>query len=121
MSEVTKNEEKKKWLFGRFPPPERECDDENCPFHGHLRVHGRIFRGIVTSAKRQKTVTVLIEYIKRDRKYKRFMKEHSKLHAHNPPCINAREGDIVWIAECRPISKTKRFVVVYVEKRAKAE
>ncbi|MBN1455027.1 MAG: 30S ribosomal protein S17, partial [Methanomicrobia archaeon] len=42
-------------------------------------------------------------------------KRQSKIHAHNPPCINAKVGDIVKIAECRPLSKTKSFVVV--EKR----
>jgi small subunit ribosomal protein S17 len=38
------------------------------------------------------------------------------MHAHNPPCINAKEGDVVKIAECRPLSKTKKFVVIEVAK-----
>ncbi len=25
-------------------PPERECDDKNCPFHGNLPVRGQVFR-----------------------------------------------------------------------------
>ncbi|MBC7110345.1 MAG: 30S ribosomal protein S17, partial [Archaeoglobi archaeon] len=44
-------------------------------------------------------------------------KKRSKLHAHNPPCINARVGDVVKIAECRPLSKTKHFVVVEILER----
>ena len=44
------------------------------------------------------------------------MKKRSKLHAHNPPCIDAKPGDIVTIAECRPISKTKSFVIVEVKR-----
>ncbi|MDH5460348.1 MAG: 30S ribosomal protein S17, partial [Candidatus Bathyarchaeota archaeon] len=36
----------------------------------------------------------------------------SRIPSHNSPCINAKEGDRVRIAECRPISKTVAFVVV---------
>ncbi|UCD03455.1 MAG: 30S ribosomal protein S17, partial [Candidatus Aenigmatarchaeota archaeon] len=36
----------------------------------------------------------------------------SRIAAHNPPCINAKEDDRVTIAECRPLSKTKAFVIV---------
>jgi len=39
----------------------------------------------------------------------------SRITAHNPPCIGAKTGDKVKIAECRPISKTKSFVVVEKE------
>lgn len=97
--------------------PEKACDDEKCPFHGHLKVRGRIFEGIVISAKRKSTVTVKRDYLKYLKKYERYEKRSSKLHAHNPSCINAKEGDLVRIAETRPISKTKNFVVVEVIKR----
>jgi small subunit ribosomal protein S17 len=50
------------------------------------------------------------------RKYKRYEKRSSKLHAHNPPCIGAKTGDMVKIAECRPLSKSTTFVVVEVQK-----
>ena len=45
-------------------------------------------------------------------KFERYEKRRTKIKAHNPPCINAREGDIVRIHECRPLSKTKHFVIV---------
>ena len=32
-------------------PPEQECQDDNCPFHGTLPVRGRIMKGIVASTK----------------------------------------------------------------------
>jgi small subunit ribosomal protein S17 len=95
--------------------PEKECDDINCPFHGTLPVRGQILEGEVVSDKAPKTVVVLRSYLKKIAKYERYEKRHSKIHAHNPPCINAKVGDIVKIAECRPLSKTKSFVVV--EKR----
>ncbi len=95
--------------------PEKECDDVNCPFHGSLPVRGQILEGRVVSDKAPKTVVVLRSYLKEIAKYERYEKRRSRIHAHNPPCINAKVGDIVKIAECRPLSKTKSFVVV--EKR----
>ncbi|MGC9443578.1 MAG: 30S ribosomal protein S17 [Candidatus Methanospirareceae archaeon] len=95
--------------------PEKDCDDINCPFHGSLPVRGQILEGEVVSDKAPKTVVVLRSYLKKIAKYERYEKRQSKIHAHNPPCINAKVGDVVKIAECRPLSKTKSFVVV--EKR----
>ena len=105
-------------MSGLFPKPERECNDPKCPFHGHLKVHGRIFEGYVVSDKMQRTVTVRIDYLWRDKKYKRYEKRSSKIKAHNPPCLDAKEGDIVKIMETRPLAKTVKFVVVQIVKRA---
>lgn len=92
--------------------PEKECEDVDCPFHGTLPVRGQVLEGEVVSDKAPKTVVVLRSYLKKIEKYERYEKRRSKLHAHNPPCINAKVGDIVKIAECRPLSKTKNFVVI---------
>lgn len=94
--------------------PEIECEDANCPFHGLLPVRGQILEGEVVSDKMPNTVVVLRSYLKKVKKYDRYEKRGSKIHAHNPPCINAKTGDLVKIAECRPLSKTKSFVVVCV-------
>lgn len=96
--------------------PSTECNDPNCPFHGHLTVRGQVLAGVVVSSKMDKTVVVQREYLKRNIKFDRYEKRRSKIHAHNPPCINAKEGDKVTIAECRPLSKTKNFVIVEVSK-----
>ncbi|MEM2925257.1 MAG: 30S ribosomal protein S17 [Methanocellales archaeon] len=93
-------------------PPDRECLDKNCPFHGVLPVRGQVLEGIVVSDKMNKTVVVQREYLKYISKYERYERRRSKIHAHNPPCINAKIGDLVKIAECRPLSKTKAFVVI---------
>ncbi len=45
-------------------------------------------------------------------KYMRYEKRRSKIMAHNPPCIEAKRGNEVMIAECRPISKEVSFVVI---------
>lgn len=75
---------------------------------------GRTFRGVVVSSKAQKTVTVEWERRVYIAKYERYLTRRSKIKAHNPPGISAKEGDLVIIKECRPISKTKKFIVVEV-------
>ncbi len=99
-------------------PPKEVCNDDLCPYHGHLKIRGKIFQGEVVSAKMDKTVVVEWSYLRKIRKLKRYMRCRTKIAAHNPPCINAKEGDIVRVAECRPISKTKSFVVIEKVKRA---
>ena len=96
--------------------PAQECEDTCCPFHGELAVRGQVFSGTVVSDRNDKTVVVQREHQKYVPKYERYEKRRSSLQAHNPPCINARRNDVVRIAECRPISKTKSFVVVEVLK-----
>lgn len=92
--------------------PKRTCSDVNCPFHGELSVRGRMLEGTVISAKMDKTVVVRRDYLKYSPKFKRYERRHGHIPAHSPPCISAKEGDWVKIAECRPISKTVSFVVV---------
>ena len=95
-------------------PPKSTCDDPKCPWHGHVKVRGSILTGIVVSSKMHRTVVVRHDYLYYVKKYRRYEKRHSKIHAHNPPCINAKEGDIVVIGETRPLSKTVSFVVLGV-------
>ncbi|MBI2135073.1 30S ribosomal protein S17 [Candidatus Woesearchaeota archaeon] len=99
--------------------PKKACEDDNCPFHGTLKCRGRVFTGTVISGRMQKTVNVEWEWQNYLRKYERYEKRRSRVKAHNPSCINANEGDIVKIMECRPLSKTKGFVVVEVLGREK--
>ncbi|MBT4023074.1 30S ribosomal protein S17 [archaeon] len=82
----------------------------------NIKTRGRTFKGIVVSDKAQRTVTV--EWNRRVYvpKYERYQKKRSKVKAHNPEEIDAKEGDEVIIKECRPISKTKKFIVVEVIK-----
>lgn len=94
------------------PVPEKECDDINCPFHGNLPVKGRMFTGTVKSAKMNKSCTVQWDRKIYFPKYERYGKKRTKVTAHNPPCINAQEGDVVTIIQTRPLSKTKNYVVI---------
>jgi small subunit ribosomal protein S17 len=95
-----------------FKKPKKTCSDRNCPFHGTLPIRGRILEGVVVSAKMDKTVIVRHDYLQYVPKFMRYERRHSRIPSHNPPCIEAKEGDRVTIAECRPISKTVSFVVI---------
>jgi len=93
---------------------EVKCNDKKCPYHGNVKVRGDILKGKVISAKAKKTVTVerpIIQYVP---KYERYKRARSRIHAHNPECINAKPGDMVLIGETRKLSKHKSFVVLKV-------
>ena len=99
-----------------------KCNDENCPIHGSLSTRGRILTGIVISTKMQRTAIIEWERRLYVSKYERFEKRRSRVKAHNPNCINAKDGDLVKIMECKPLSKTKNFAIIEVigkEKRFK--
>jgi small subunit ribosomal protein S17 len=93
-------------------PPKKVCEDKKCPWHGKLPVRGKVLDGIVVSARAQKTAIVHREYFQFIPKYERYERRHTRIGAYNPECIAAKEGERVRIAECRPLSKTKHFVVI---------
>ena len=98
--------------IGIADAPKRTCSDKHCPFHGTLPVRGRVVRGVVTSDKQMRTVVVELETLSLHKKYKRYFRKKMRIAAHNPPCIDAHEGDTVRIGECRKIAKTVSFVVI---------
>jgi len=98
-------------------PPKEVCSDDKCPWHGSVSVRGLLLVGTVTKARMVRTVTVEREYLKYNSKYKRYERRRSKIHAHNPPCVNAKPGDMVLIGETRPLAKSVSFVVLGVIKR----
>jgi small subunit ribosomal protein S17 len=79
----------------------------------------RIFTGTVISDKRKKTITVLVEKWKIHPKYKKRIKIRKKYHAHDPK-EEAKIGDLVMIKESRPISKTKKWVLVKIVKKTES-
>lgn len=105
-------EENSKNIGIKVKLPNKECNDKACPFHGRLKCRGRVFTGIVISTKMQKTATVEFKRQYYLRKYERYEKRRTRIKAHNPECISAKNGDIVRISECRPLSKTKNFVII---------
>ncbi|MFH1552735.1 MAG: 30S ribosomal protein S17 [Candidatus Omnitrophota bacterium] len=73
--------------------------------------------GTVVSGKMDKTVTIEWETRKRHPLYKKFVTRHAKIKAHDEK-NESSVGDLVKIAETRPISKTKSWVVVEVLEKA---
>ncbi len=96
-------------------PPMRGCKDPHCPFHGTLSVRGQILEGTVMSISMTRSAVVKRDYLKYVPKYERYEKRSGRYVVHAPDCIAAAKGDHVKIMECRPLSKTKSFVIV--EKR----
>ena len=77
----------------------------------------RTLTGRVVSDKMDKSITVMVERRVKHPVYGKFVRKSSKLHAHdeNNEC---KEGDVVTIAECRPISKSKTWRLVEVIEKA---
>ena len=92
--------------------PSKSCNDINCPFHGSLNVRGRQFNGTVISIKMRKTATIEFERLQFIKKYERYEKRRTRLKVHSPECLDVKEGDVVLVAECRPLSKTKNFTII---------
>lgn len=76
----------------------------------------RILQGRVISHKMQKSAVVSIDRFIKHPIYKKFIKKNIKLHIHDEKneCHN---GDIIEISECRPISKTKSWMLVKIIKK----
>ena len=92
--------------------PKKKCQDDRCPFHGHLKVRGRLLSGKAVSAPGKSFAVIQMEYLHMVAKFSRGERRRSRVSAHVPPCIEVREGDEVTLGECRPLSKTISFVVV---------
>ena len=79
-------------------------------------INTRTQTGLVTSSKRDKTITVLVERKVKHPLYKKILRRSSKLHAHDQD-NTCNEGDLVTIKECRPLSKTKSWELLKVERK----
>ena len=77
----------------------------------------RTIEGRVVSNKMQKTVTVLLERQVQHPLYGKVVRRSTKVHAHDEKG-ECKEGDLVRIAECAPMSKTKNWRVVAIVTRA---
>ena len=69
--------------------------------------------GVVTSDRRDKTITVVTEFLRKHSKYGKYVRRRIKLHAHDEK-NEAKVGDRVQVASCRPHSKAKNWRLVRV-------
>src|SRR5437016_10887311 len=77
----------------------------------------RTIEGVVASDKGNKTIKVVVNYQTRHPKYGKFLRRRTVLHAHDER-NEAKEGDTVQIAECRPLSKTKHHRLLRIVRKA---
>jgi len=77
----------------------------------------RSVTGTVISSKMDKTITVMIERKVKHPVYGKYIKRSTKLHAHdaNNEC---NEGDLVTVVACRPLSKSKKWMLENIVERA---
>src|SRR5271157_4050481 len=94
------------------------CNDKKCFKHGCVSIRGGTIEGVVVSDRGRRTVIVERPLVKYISKYERSARRNSRIAAHNPDCIGAKEGDTVKIAECRKLSRTKAWSVVEITKKA---
>ena len=71
----------------------------------------RVLTGVVTSDKADKTITVQIERKVKHPLYGKIIKRSTKVHAHDES-NTATIGDIVTVQECRPLSKSKTWMLL---------
>ena len=74
----------------------------------------RTVTGRVVSDKMDKTITVMVERLVKHPIYGKFIKRSTKYMAHDEN-NQAKQGDMVSIASCRPLSKNKTYKLVSVE------
>ena len=79
----------------------------------------RTLVGRVVSDKMQKTVTVLVERRVKHPTVGKTVTRSRKYHAH-VASGEVKQGDLVEIAECRPLSKTKSWTVTRLLEKSKA-
>ncbi len=77
----------------------------------------RTLVGTVISDKMDQGIVVLIERRVKHPKYRKFIRRSTKVHAHDAK-NESHIGDVVIVKACKPISKTKSWVLVEVKERA---
>jgi small subunit ribosomal protein S17 len=92
--------------------PKKSCEDDKCPFHGSIKVRGRQHKGTVVSTKMRRSAVVQWEHRYFIPKYERYELRFTKITVHAPDCMDIKEGDMVRVAETKPLSKTKHFTVI---------
>ncbi|MFQ5531764.1 MAG: 30S ribosomal protein S17 [Candidatus Nanoarchaeia archaeon] len=110
---VLKKKMEDKKLAGASITEKIDCIDKKCHIHGNLSIRGKTFEGKVIR-KFPKRVTIEFERMIYIRKYERYAKTKTKIHARLQDCMvdEIKIGDFIRIQECRPLSKIIHFIVI---------
>ena len=76
----------------------------------------KVFNGVVVSDRMNKTIVVVVDRFIKHKKYKKMVKKIKKFHVHDEK-NEAKVGDKVSFVETKPISKTKHFRLLEVNKK----
>lgn len=82
-----------------------------------MRDRRRLVTGVITSDKMEQTIIVNVERSYRHPLYDKVVRSHRKYVAHDP-ANEGKTGDTVTIRECRPMSRTKRWMLESIVERA---
>lgn len=77
----------------------------------------KVMRGTVVSNKMQKTIVVQVERKVRHPIYEKFVSRRTKLYAHDENA-EAKVGDVVEVAQTRPLSKMKSWRLLRIVQKA---
>jgi small subunit ribosomal protein S17 len=77
----------------------------------------RTIVGVVSSDKGNKSITVIVDFQTKHPKYGKILRRRTRLHAHDEK-NEAKQGDLVELAECRPLSKTKHHRLIRIVEKA---
>src|SRR5688572_3452963 len=77
----------------------------------------RTIVGVVASDKGNKSITVVVDFQTKHPKYGKYLRRRTKLYAHDEK-NEAKQGDLVELAECRPLSKTKHHRLIRIVEKA---
>ena len=77
----------------------------------------RTLSGLVVSDRMDKTITVKVERRVKHPVYGKFIRRSTKLHAHDGE-NECRIGDTVTVVECRPLSKSKTWMLKTIDQRS---
>ncbi len=91
--------------------------DNTNPAGGTERGERKVMQGKVTSNKMQKTVVVQVDRKVKHPLYEKFVSKRTKLYAHDEK-NEAKVGDVVEVAQTRPLSKLKSWRVVRIVQKA---
>ncbi len=89
-----------------------KCKDKKCPIHGNVELRGYKFKATVVSSRMKNSAVVERPFVQKVPKFERYERRKTRISVHNPECINAHEGDEVFVQACKPLSKTKSFAIV---------
>jgi len=122
MEKKEKTKMKEETTAGAGSKEKMNCEDRTCHVHGKLKVRGRTFKGTVIR-KFPRRVTIEFERMIYVRKYERYSRSKTKIHARLPKCMEdmIQVGDIITVQECRPLSKIIHFAVTGKIKEAEAQ